>query len=71
MLRDPLPVKMCVCSGITFEKMKAMGITSFEELKEKFGVSDGCGSCEPYVRRMLRTGETAFPILPPTDPNDV
>lgn len=63
---DPTPVRMCVCSGLTFEQIKALGIRSMEELKQRYGISDGCGSCEAYVRTVLADGRTAFSVNDPT-----
>ncbi len=39
-------------------------------LTERTGVcgsGGGCGTCTPYVRLMLRTGETLFPVLTPDE----
>ncbi len=59
---DPTPIRMCVCAGMTFAEIRDLGIHSMEELREKFGISGGCGFCAMYVERMLSTGETAFAI---------
>lgn len=57
------PVKMCVCAGVTFAKLRDAGITSVEEAREKFGCAKECGNCRPYIEQMLATGEVAFPVL--------
>jgi len=31
------------------------------------GAGGGCGTCTPYVRLTLRTGETVFPVLTPAE----
>ncbi len=66
----------CECFHKTFTELKAAaertGATTLEELQEhvEFGIS--CRLCNPYVRRMLVTGETVFHELlddaPPPEP---
>jgi NAD(P)H-nitrite reductase large subunit len=34
-----------------------------EKLMERTQCGQGCGLCEPYIKIMLRTGETAIPVL--------
>ena len=58
---DPTPIRRCICAEKSFEELKASGLQSFEELQRAYGVSNGCGLCEPYVREMLESGTTAFP----------
>ncbi len=58
-----LRIERCVCVNVSFEEMLE---TSRAErldqdgLERRFGCCRGCGLCAPYVRRMLRTGETCF-----------
>jgi bacterioferritin-associated ferredoxin len=33
----------------------------FEELRSKFGCGRGCALCVPYIKEMLRSGQTSFP----------
>ena len=60
-------VDRCVCFQRTFAEIKEVsqqtGLRTLEELIEpaEFGLS--CHTCHPYVRRMLRTGETVFSEL--------
>jgi bacterioferritin-associated ferredoxin len=52
--------------GLTFEHLKAVAVReglSFEQLRERTGCSTGCTTCEPYVRLMIKTGCTDFPVL--------
>ena len=59
-------VSRCVCQNITFEQLKAIADASgadFNALCEKTGCCEGCGSCEPYIRLMLETGQTRMPVL--------
>lgn len=57
-------VERCVCFRRTFTELlavaRATGAATLEELQEEteFGLS--CRLCNPYVRRMLVTGETVF-----------
>ena len=69
---DPEPVDRCVCYSITFEELKeiaaarGLGPTDINKLAALTGACCGCGTCRPYVKLMLQTGKTRFPILPPT-----
>lgn len=59
----PMSVSMCVCHNITFDDLKGMALTdasTFETLRERTGCGSGCGMCEPYIRLMLKTGQTRF-----------
>ena len=59
-------VTRCVCLGLTFDELKARAVEhgdTFEALRERTGCCTGCGACEPYVRLMLETGQTRFPVL--------
>ena len=59
-------VDRCVCHSMTFEELKAVaraGQLDFDALQARTGCCTGCRMCEPYVRRMLRTGETRIPLM--------
>lgn len=63
-----MAVTRCVCYEITLEELKRIASEtgcSFDELSEKTGCCTGCGLCEPYVRLMLKTGQTSIDPLPP------
>lgn len=57
-------IDRCQCFQAIFDELKQVavetGSQSVEELQQhvEFGVR--CRLCHPYVRRMLRTGETVF-----------
>lgn len=68
MALDPTPIRWCVCGNTLFAELKEAGVTSLEEAQERFGVAIHCESCIPYIERMLRTGETAFPVRLKEDP---
>jgi bacterioferritin-associated ferredoxin len=50
--------------GRTFAELQAAGVRSVEEAAARFGAGTRCGSCRPYIARMIETGEVAFPVLP-------
>ena len=59
-------VDRCVCWDQTFDELLRIaraGDLSFDELVDHTGCCTGCTTCEPYVKRTLRTGETVFPVL--------
>lgn len=59
-----LRIDRCLCFGRTFAEMRATadatGAQSVPELQEHMLFGQKCGLCHPYVRRMLRTGQTVF-----------
>lgn len=59
-------VTRCVCRNLTFEQLKPVADEcggDFDALCQRTGCCQGCGSCEPYVRLMIETGQTRFPVL--------
>jgi bacterioferritin-associated ferredoxin len=56
-------VSRCICRNTPFAELLARAKTcgwSLEELIKQTGCGAQCGLCRPYLRRMLRTGETVF-----------
>lgn len=57
-------IDRCLCVGVTFEALKQRAdeseCTTVTELRSIAEFGTGCGLCRPYVREMLRTGETVF-----------
>lgn len=57
-------IDRCYCFQKTFAELKehaaAHGAASVAELQEHVVFGQRCRLCHPYVRRMLRTGETVF-----------
>ena len=57
-------IDRCLCHGTAFaalaEAARQSGATTVPELQACADFGRGCGLCHPYVRRMLRTGETVF-----------
>ena len=56
---DDLPIRRCVCAGMTFETMKDLGVKSLVEAA-RYDCGITCGRCREYIERMVETGETAF-----------
>ena len=59
-----LRIDRCYCFDQTFAALKAVadttGTTTVAELQTHVVFGQRCALCHPYVRRMLRTGETVF-----------
>jgi len=59
-----MPVDQCICHEITFSEIKKIaeekGYSSVEEIQSAGLSSTSCKMCEPYIRTMLKTGETSF-----------
>jgi len=65
-------VSRCVCKATSFEELRARATASgwgLLDLMRETGAGAQCGLCRPYLRRMLRTGETEFHEL--LDPDDI
>lgn len=63
-----MAVDRCVCHDVRFSKLKALAERSgsdLDALSRKTGVGNGCGMCIPYVKVMLRTGQTEIPVMRP------
>ena len=62
-----MPVDRCVCHNIPFTELKRLvdaGTTSLDQLAAAPKCCTGCGMCDPYVRLLIATGQTSFPVLP-------
>jgi bacterioferritin-associated ferredoxin len=56
-------VSRCICRDLSFSDLLPRARTagwSLENLMSETGAGAQCGLCRPYLRRMLRTCETAF-----------
>lgn len=57
-------VRKCICHNRDFTEVKKYaeqkGYTTVEELQADRFCSCSCGLCVPYIRLMLKTGETEF-----------
>lgn len=59
-----MPVDRCICHEKPFKEIKKIikekGYNSLEEIQKAGVSSTSCKMCEPYIRAMLKTGETSF-----------
>ena len=58
-----IEIDRCVCFDLTFSEVQAQlggRPTSLDAIARRFGCGTSCGTCRPYLARMLRTGETVF-----------
>ena len=56
-------VSGCICKATSFEVLLPMARErqwDLSALMRETGCGAQCGLCRPYLRRMLRTGQTAF-----------
>lgn len=56
-------VDRCICRQTPFEQLlppARRGHWTLADLIRETGCGGQCGLCRPYLRRMLRTGETVF-----------
>lgn len=63
---SPMAVDRCVCWELTFADLRRIAESNsldFDGLVNRTGCCTGCTTCEPYVRRMLRTGETNMQVM--------
>ena len=59
----PVLVSRCICMRMPFAELLPLAREqrwSLEDVMRETGCGDQCGLCRPYLRRMLRTGETEF-----------
>jgi bacterioferritin-associated ferredoxin len=60
------PVDRCVCREVPFARLLQLHEETgadFDELQEVTGCGTGCGTCIPYIRVALRTGQPRLPVL--------
>ena len=56
-------VSRCICRNVAFAELLPRARAQnwdLMALMQETGCGAQCGLCRPYLRRMLRTGETAF-----------
>lgn len=60
-------VTRCVCFGKKFSELKKIAkkhkVKTLEELQEYVTFGKNCTRCHPYVREMLKTGQTVFEVM--------
>lgn len=61
-----MPIDRCICHKISFEQIKLvsekMNLNTVEELQKRKICSTNCRLCVPYVKVLLRSGKTVFPV---------
>lgn len=65
-------IARCICQAIPFEQLLAQAQAAgwqLSDLIRETGCGARCGLCRPYLRRMLRTGETEFHEILTEDAN--
>ncbi|MEM1055669.1 MAG: (2Fe-2S)-binding protein [Bacteroidota bacterium] len=59
-----MTIDRCLCYNTSFadmaEEAACSGAATIPDLQDEIVFGHGCTLCHPYVRRMLRTGETVF-----------
>ncbi len=69
-----LRIDRCVCLNRSFSELKELAKSKgldFAGLRAATGCGTGCGLCVPYVKVMLRTGQTEFrELIHPSSPLD-
>lgn len=57
-------IDRCLCFQKTFRELRVIAklheIEALEALQKKVEFGKNCQLCHPYVRRMLKSGETVF-----------
>jgi bacterioferritin-associated ferredoxin len=66
-------VSGCICKATAFDVLHARATAAgwdLAELMGETGCGAQCGLCRPYLREMLRSGQTEFyELLPPDSPS--
>ena len=61
-----MAIDRCICHKITFRDIKKIAednnFSTIKELQKAKISSTNCKLCEPYVKEMLKSGKTTFPI---------
>ena len=63
MSAPPVLVSRCICMRMPFATLLPLAREAGWDLPAvmaETGCGDQCGLCRPYLRRMLRTGQTEF-----------
>lgn len=61
-----MKVDRCICMDIPFEDVKACAEREGLDVRgvvDRLGCGCACGMCVPYIRLVLRTGQTELPVL--------
>ena len=66
-------VNRCVCSDVPFWAIAALAKQgkTFDEIRDATDCCRGCGTCEPYVRVVIKTLAADLPVLTPAQQNAI
>jgi bacterioferritin-associated ferredoxin len=57
-------IDRCICFNVKFSEVKKImdenHFTTIEEVQNIVDVSKNCKLCRPYLKKMIKTGETEF-----------
>jgi NAD(P)H-nitrite reductase large subunit len=60
-------IDRCVCFQRSFDELLQIArrerVSTLEDLQEEAAFGIACRICNPYVRRMLKTGQTTFDTI--------
>ncbi len=58
-------VTRCVCKNVDFRTIAALHAAglSLRQIIDRTACTTGCGTCGPYVRLVITTGRTSWPVL--------
>lgn len=65
-----MAVTRCTCHDVPFENLKELHETeglTLRDMVQRTRCGTGCGLCVPYIRLMMRTGQTELPVLSPQE----
>lgn len=66
-------ISRCICFEVEFSALQKIsektGAKGIAELQEHITFGKRCRLCHPYVKRMLKTGETVFTEILYDDPD--
>lgn len=62
-------VNRCVCKEVPFWCIAALAKQgkSYAQISNETGCCKGCGTCEPYVRVVIKTHAHALPVMNPAE----
>ena len=63
-----MAIDRCVCYRLPFAELQRLAGevgADYARLSELTKCGTGCGLCVPYLKLMLLTGNTSFPVLSP------
>lgn len=61
---ETMTIDRCYCYDVPFAELNTVAsiteASTVADLQDEVCFGHNCGLCHPYVRRMLRTGQTTF-----------